>query len=474
MARKLFPHDTIVAMLLVASLLLVSFTNPLHAQEHPEHTATSQLNMVASVHPLATEAGVRAFENGGNAYEPGEILRQPDLANTYRKIGDGGISWFYNGELAQTTADWMSANNGIITTDDFREYRTVTRSPIVTTYGEFTILGFPPPSSGGVHVAQILNILETFDLKAISARSESELAHVVAEAMKLAFADRAYWLGDPDFAKVPTGLISKKYAQEQAAKIDPSRAAVVESHGTPPNANSKFYERHTTHLCTADDAGNRVSITSTVNTTYGSKVIIPGLGVVMNNQMDDFSISPGVPNAFGLIGGENNAIQPGKRPLSSMSPTIVLKDGVPVLVIGAAGGPKIITRVVWAIISHLDLEMPIGPTIAQPRIHHQWSPDRIHAETTIDQTLIDDLRNLGHEVTQSRNAGISQAISYDPETGVFTGAFDPRTPGRAAGQDNSHEKKSRRNRRNMSHSSSALSHSSRALSHSSRALAMLY
>ena len=188
--------------------------------------------------------------------------------------------------------------------------------------------------------------------------------HVVAEAMKLAFADRAYWLGDPDFVNVPRGLIDKKYASELAALIDTSKMSKVASHGTPPQRDGDFFGKHTTHIAAADKAGNWVAITASINTSFGSKVIVPGLGVVMNNEMDDFSISPGTPNAFGLIGGENNAIAPGKRPLSSMSPTLILKDGNPVMTVGAAGGPKIITEVVWAIVNRIDLGMDIGDAIA--------------------------------------------------------------------------------------------------------------
>ncbi|MEM7454337.1 MAG: gamma-glutamyltransferase [Planctomycetota bacterium] len=379
--------------------------------------------------------GSSLLKSDGSIYRPGEILRQPDLANTYRSIGENGIGWFYAGDFAEQTARWMSENGGILEKDDFTNYRTVSRAPVATDYRGYTIIGFPPPSSGGVHVAQILNILENFDLQEIRNRSEAEFRHVVAEAMKLAFADRAYWLGDPDFAKVPLGLVTEDYADELAARINQESSTPVESHGTPPDANSRFFERHTTHLCTADAEGNWVAVTLTVNTTFGSKVIVPGLGVVMNNQMDDFSIAPGVPNAFGLIGAEANAVNAGKRPLSSMSPTIVLKDGQPVMAVGAAGGPKIITQVVWAIINHIDLGMPVGEAIARPRVHHQWSPDRLLVETSLDDATTMNLENFGHTVTRSSTAGISQAISFDPETGIFTGAHDPRTPGKAAGQN---------------------------------------
>ena len=370
----------------------------------------------------------------GSIYQPGDVLKQPDLANSMRQISKSGTDWFYGGEFAQKTAEWMSQNGGIITVDDFKNYKTVDRNPVRSTYRGYEIVGFPPPSSGGVHVAQILNILETFDLRELYQEDPAQMRHVVAEAMKLAFADRAYWLGDPDYAKVPRGLIDKKYAQELAKKINIDQVSEVTSHGTPPRKDGDFFGKHTTHVSAADAEGNWVAITTTVNTTFGSKVIVPGLGVVMNNEMDDFSIAPGVPNAFGLIGGENNAVAAGKRPLSSMSPTIVLKDGQPIMTIGAAGGPKIITQVVWGIINHLDLGMPIGQSIGEPRIHHQWSPDRLAVERKLDADQVNRLKELGHNVSLSGSGGVTQAIAWDKKTGLFTGAHDPRVPGKAAGQ----------------------------------------
>ena len=367
-------------------------------------------------------------------YTKGDVLKQVDLARTYRQIAKEGLDWFYQGEFAQRTGQWMQANKGILTSQDFANYKTVIRKPIRTTYRGYEIVGFPPPSSGGVHVAQILNILESFDLKELHASDPVKLNHVVAEAMKLAFADRAYWLGDSDYVKVPRGLIDKKYAAELAKRINLEKATAVTSHGTPPGSEGDFFGKHTTHVATADKAGNWVAITTTVNTTFGSTVIVPGLGVVMNNQMDDFSISPGTPNAFGLVGGQNNAIAPGKRPLSSMSPTIVLKNGKPVMTVGAAGGPTIITQAVWAIVNHLDLGMNVGDAIARPRIHHQWSPDQLLVENSLDQKTSAGLTAKGHAIVRKEGIGVSQAIIYDVNNKRFTGAHDIRTPGKARGQ----------------------------------------
>lgn len=372
-------------------------------------------------------------DHGFESYKTGEIIRQKDLAQTYRQIATNGPSWFYNGPFAQRTEDWMASNGGIMTAKDFANYRTVDRSPVRTTYRGYDVVGFPPPSSGGVHVAQILNILESYDLAKLHKNEPATMYHVVAEAMKFAFADRAHWLGDPDFVDVPTGLINKGYAKSIADKIDLGKT-VSAQHGVPPGADSRFFERHTTHVAAADAEGNWVALTTTVNTTFGAKYVVPGLGVVMNNQMDDFVANPGKPNAFGLVGGLNNAVEAKKRPLSSMSPTIILKDGQPVFTAGAAGGPKIITEVIWAIINHIDLGMPVGEAIGAPRLHHQWAPDRLMVESNFDQPITDQLKAMGHQVTRSSTMGICQAIAYDAETGFFYGASDPRTTGKAQGQ----------------------------------------
>ncbi len=370
----------------------------------------------------------------GQVYLAGETLRQPDLANTYRQIARQGSAWFYEGEFAASTAKWMQENGGIMTADDFAAYHTVRRSPIRSTYRGYTVYGFPPPSSGGVHVAQILNILEHFELQSLYEKNPAQFVHVIAEAMKLAFADRAHWLGDPDYAKVPRGLIDKDYAKSLAAKIDLNQVVAVDSYGVPPRSDVDFFERHTTHIAAADREGNWVAITTTVNTTFGSKVIVPGLGVVLNNQMDDFSIAPGTPNAFGLVGNEANSVQPGKRPLSSMSPTIVLENGQPIMTLGAAGGPKIITQALLAIVRRIDLGMDLAQVVGSKRFHHQWSPNRLLIEHGFDATVAERLRKMGHETSSSRGVGITQAIVFDPDQGMFLGVHDPRTDGAARGQ----------------------------------------
>ena len=375
------------------------------------------------------------LDEQGNAWPVGHRLRQTDLARTMQHLAERGPDWFYEGAFAERLAEWMEANGGLITADDMKNYSTVQRTPIRTRYREYEIAGFPPPSSGGVHVAQILNILEQFDISKMWNRDPNQVRHVVTEAMKLAFADRAHWLGDPDFAKVPRGLIDPKYGEELAKRISLERASPVESYGHPPAKDADWFERHTTHVTAADSAGNWIAMTTTVNTTFGSKVMIPGTGVIMNNQMDDFSIAPGVANAYGLVGSEANSVQAGKRPLSSMSPTIILRDGQPVMTVGAAGGPRIITQVLLAIIRKIDLGMPIADAVGELRWHHQWSPDRLYVERGTPSDVIDALAARGHRVTLSNSAGVCQAIAWDAKQRLFTGVHDPRVPGAAGGSD---------------------------------------
>ena len=378
------------------------------------------------------------FKEDGTPYRAGEPMRRVDLAATYQAIAEAGRDWFYRGPFARQVGEWMSANGGILSADDFARYESVYRNPVVTSYREWQIVGFPPPSSGGIHVAQILNLLEPFDLASLHQQSEVTWMHVAAEAMKLAFADRAYWLGDADFAKVPVGLIDKSYALRLAERIDLARVTEVAEHGTPAEWAERLFPsrrspRHTTHVAAADRRGNWVAITATVNTSFGSKVIVPGTGVILNNEMDDFSAQPGAPNAFGLVGAENNAIAPGKRPLSSMSPTIVLRDGEPVLTLGAAGGPKIITQVLCTIVRLLDLDIPLPEAVATARFHHQWSPDTLVVEASMPESFQKGLAALGHRVETASSVARLQAIRR-LDDGRMMAVSDPRVPSRAAAE----------------------------------------
>ncbi len=372
------------------------------------------------------------FKSDGEIYASGDTLRQPDLAAVYRAVAEHGPRWFYKGPFAQAVADWMSENGGILTMQDLAEYRAKPRTPISSTYRGYTLFGFPPPSSGGVHVAQILNILEHFDLAAIFQKEPAEAYHIVAEAMKIAFADRARWLGDADFAAVPRGLVDKTYATSLAKKIDRSRVTDVPNHGYPPDWQSDLFGKHTTHVAAADSRGNWVALTATVNTSFGSKVIVPGTGVVLNNEMDDFSIQPGTANAFGLVGAENNSIAPGKRPLSSMSPTIVLQDGQPILTLGAAGGPRIITQVVWTIVNQIDFGRGLAESLAAGRIHHQWLPIELSVEDSVPDAIVQQLEQRGHRTSISAGAGVTQAIGRRQD-GRLIGFHDPRVAGKTDG-----------------------------------------
>ena len=390
--------------------------------------------LAAAAKTLDKFAGSRAalLQSDGGAYKEGDVLKQPDLAKSYRAMAEEGTDWFYGGPFADKVASWMADNGGIITAADFAAYLPVAREPLQTTDRDWTVVGFPPPSSGGVHVAQMLNMLETFDLPVEYRKNPAQALHLVAEAMKLAFADRAFWLGDPDAVDVPRGLIDKGYAVALAQRIDPAKATPVPSHGQPPAAaEDVFGKKHTTHITAADSDGNWVAITATVNTTFGSKVIVPGTGIVLNNEMDDFSAQPGKPNAFGLVGAENNAVAPGKRPLSSMTPTIVLKDGKPVMTVGAAGGPKIITSVLLAMLRRLDFDQSLADAVGAPRIHQQWMPDVLTVEQKMPEEIIEQLKAKGHKIDLISSGAVAQAIEIDEE-GAFVGVHDPRVPGKAA------------------------------------------
>ena len=368
----------------------------------------------------------------GSPLREGEALKQPDLARSYRAIAEQGTRWFYEGEFAKAAGAWMKANGGILTEQDFRDYRIEIREPVFTEYRGHRIASFPPPSSGGVHVAQLLNILATRDVKAMGAGG-ADFVHFTTEAMKLVFADRAFWLGDPAFAKVPRGLVGADYAKALAEKIRMERASAVVGHGTPERAYDEIFGKHTTHFSAADAEGNWVACTATINTGFGSKVVVPGTGIVLNNEMDDFSAQPGVANHFGLIGAEANAVAPGKRPLSSMSPTIVLRGDQPVLAVGAAGGPTIISQTLLVIVNVLDFGMDLPAAIGAPRFHHQWSPDELKIEERIGAPVLAELKSRGQKISAGGPFGACNGVGRAADGKGFVGASDPRVPGLAEG-----------------------------------------
>ncbi|MBA4150130.1 MAG: gamma-glutamyltransferase [Verrucomicrobia bacterium] len=393
------------------------------------------------------EDSKRIFLKDGKPLQAGDMLKQPDLAKTYRSIASDGIGWFYGGPFAEATEAWMKKNGGILTVADLKGYTPVAREPLFSNYRGYTIATFPPPSSGGVHLIQILQMAETQNLYEMR-RNGVDVIHFLAEAMKLAFADRAHWLGDPDWVKVPKHLINRQYCRELAAKIQMDKVIDVPSHGIPPEAEAEVfasqYGKHTTHFAAADAEGNWVAITATVNTSYGSKVVIPGTGVVMNNEMDDFAAEPGSPNAFGLLGAEANAVAPFKRPLSSMTPTIVSLEGEPVLAVGAAGGPTIINQVALTIINFIDMRMQGGhemeefelslyDALATPRFHHQWKPDELRIEKKWVEDIRKELTARGHKLQEVERIGACQALARHPDGKGLIGCPDPRGLGKAEG-----------------------------------------
>lgn len=364
------------------------------------------------------------YKSTGDNYVAGDIFVQPVLADTLAQLMRDGPDAFYTGDIARKIADFMQAQGGLITMDDLANYRAVIRKPVTGTYRGFEIVSMPPPSSGGVHIIQMLNILENYPIRDMGFGS-ADVMHLMAEAMRRAFADRSKHLGDPDYYDVPLEwLTDKAYAAELSAKIDMKRATPSSEvlPGKPPGYESM----DTTQLSVMDGRGNAVSLTTTLNFSYGSGIVVPGAGFLLNNEMDDFSSKPGVPNAFGLLGGDANAIEGGKRPLSSMTPTIVLRDGRPYLVTGSPGGSRIITVVLQIIVNVIDHGMNIADAVVAPRMHHQWQPDILQVEPGFSPDTLSLLEARGHKLGRGRVMGAGESILYDG--GIFYGAADPRRP----------------------------------------------
>jgi gamma-glutamyltranspeptidase/glutathione hydrolase len=363
------------------------------------------------------------FKPDGSPYEPGDTLVQADLAKSLRAIAEGGPEAFYKGETARLIAAEMERSGGLITTEDLAAYEAVVREPVRGTYRGHEIVSMPPPSSGGVHVVQILNILEDFPIGFLGHNS-AETIHLMAEAMKLAYADRSEYLGDSDFVDVPVaGITSKDYAATLRGKISRNRA--TPSATIKPSDPAPFESDQTTHFSVIDKDGNAVANTYTINFSYGTGLVAEGTGILLNNEMDDFSAKPGVPNAYGLIGGDANAVEPGKRPLSSMSPTLVLKDGEVLLATGSPGGSRIITTVLQVIMNVIDHGMNVAEASIAPRIHHQWLPDELRIEEGVSPDTIGLLEAKGHVVRVQEVMGSTQSI-LRREDGILFGASDPR------------------------------------------------
>ena len=366
------------------------------------------------------------FKPDGIPYEIGDTWRQPDLAWTLRQIADQGAEAFYRGEIAQRIVAAMEAGNGLITRQDLADYRAIERPPVRGHFHEFEVVSAPPPSSGGVHILQILNMLEADNLVALGHNSAAYL-HLLAESMKLAYADRSQYLADPDYFDVPVAqLTDKAYAARQRKLIDPGRA--TPSATIAPGRELPARSKDTTHYSVADEKGNMVSNTYTLNASFGSAIAVPGTGMLLNNEMGDFAAVPGKPNLFGLVQGESNRIEGGKRPLSSMSPTIVYRQGKPWLATGSPGGSRIITTVLQTLLNAMVFDMNVAAAGINARIHHQWLPDEILAEDGISPDTVRLLEQMGHKVVLGgRTIGRTESIMI--RDGWLLGATDTRRPG---------------------------------------------
>ena len=364
------------------------------------------------------------YKQGGVPYESGEVLRQPDLAKTLKLLAEEGPKAFYQGAIAEKIVSDMKANNGLITLQDLANYRVAEREAIRVSYRDYEVVSMPPTSSGGVHIVQMLNILEHFPIAEFGPGS-ADSTHLLAEVMKFAYADRSEYLGDPDHVDVPiAGLTSKAYAKQLARKISHKKA--LPSRKIRPGNPAPYESPDTTHFSVMDAQGNAVSNTYTLNFSYGSGIVIPGTGILMNNEMADFSAKPGVANAFGLMGGDANAIHPTKRPLSSMTPSMIFRDGRPYVVTGSPGGSRIITTVLQVLVNVMDHNMNIAQALHAPRIHHQWLPDKLELEPGFSPDTIRLLKRKGQKVVPGKTMGSVQSIMW--KDGLFYGASDPRRP----------------------------------------------
>ena len=361
----------------------------------------------------------------GSPYEVGEPLRRPDLAATLRTIARDGPRPFYEGELGGKIVEAVAAAGGILSADDLRVYRVRERKAVSGTYRGLTIASVPPPSSGGAVIIQILNVLSGYDIRA-AGPSTPLATHRIAEASKLAFEDRARWYGDPEFTDVPIArLLSASYAAELRERIDSSRTRA------PKPAPQIPSDAGTSHLSAIDAEGWAASLTTTINTAFGSMIVVPGTGIILNNEMDDFSAAPGKPNVYGLVGTEANAIAPHKRPLSSMSPTLVLRSDEAILSIGGSGGPRIISATLQTITNVIDFGMGLDAAVAAPRVHHQWMPNLLFVEPALPEPTIAALRELGHTIHETEGLAAVQAVAVRGED--LVGVSDDRKGGVPAG-----------------------------------------
>jgi gamma-glutamyltranspeptidase/glutathione hydrolase len=389
-------------------------------------------------------ASRRIFQRDGNYYKAGEVLKQPELARTLERIARDPDD-FYHGALAKELAAAMQKGGGLMTEKDLGDYEAKERQPIRGTYRGYEVISAPPPSSGGIVMMEALNILEGYPLDKLGRHPEA--LHLTIEAYRRAFYDRAEFLGDPDFSQIPVAqLIDKKYGAAWRTGLNPERATLNQELKRPPEFTQleRYAELHplvmsakepenTTHYSVVDPDGAAVAVTTTLNDSLGSRVTAEGLGFLMNDEMDDFASAPGVPNMFGLIQGPANAVGPGKRPLSAMTPTIVTKDGKLVLVLGSPGGPTIITTVANALMGVVNYGMNIQEAVNAPRYHHQWMPDEVRVEKAFPDADIVALEKMGHKFEHRNHWGDAECIAIHPVTGERLGASDPRNNGKAIG-----------------------------------------
>ncbi|WP_442802046.1 MULTISPECIES: gamma-glutamyltransferase [unclassified Shewanella] len=365
------------------------------------------------------------YKNDGSDYQVDDLFKQPELAHSLTLIAQQGSKGFYEGETADKLISAIQQAGGIMTLDDLKHYKVIEREPVEGNYRGYQVISMPPPSSGGVHIIEMLNILEQFPIDKLGHNTAATL-HLMTESMRRAYADRSEYLGDPDFYKVPVqALINKDYAKKLASQIAVNKA--TPSSEVKPGNLAPYESNQTTHYSVVDKWGNAVSNTYTLNFSYGSGMVAKGTGILLNNEMDDFSAKPGTPNGYGLVGGDANAVEGNKRPLSSMSPTIVMKDGKPFIVTGSPGGSRIINTTMQIIMNVIDHDLNIAEATAAPRIHHQWLPDILRVEHSLNSDTIELLRAKGHDVKVNNAMGSTQSIMVT-EQGIF-GASDPRRAG---------------------------------------------
>nr|WP_257984896.1 gamma-glutamyltransferase [Shewanella sp. 11B5] len=368
------------------------------------------------------------YHADGSNYQVNELLKQPELAQSLSLIAQKGSKGFYQGETAKKIVSAVQNAGGIMSLTDLANYKVIEREPVRGNYRGYEVVSMPPPSSGGIHIIEMLNVLEQFPIDKLGHNTANTL-HLMAETMKYAYADRSEYLGDPDFVNVPVKqLTSKEYAKEIASKIAINKT--TPSSEIKPGNLAPYESDQTTHFSVIDKWGNAVANTYTLNFSYGSGLVAKGTGILLNNEMDDFSAKPGTPNGYGLIGGDANAVEGNKRPLSSMSPTMVMKDGKPFIVTGSPGGSRIINITLQMIMNVIDHNLNIAEATAAARMHHQWLPDFIWVEHTLNRDTISLLEAKGHKVKVQESIGSTQSIMMT-EQGLF-GASDPRRAGSAA------------------------------------------